>query len=224
MSATLDTVGPMGKTVAAVEQGMALLEPGFRVSALADPVVGRFRLPADPVIDAAIDGVLQECGFQMIDIDLPHWDAASQATRIIANADAWLTNRDLVARAGDKLGRQTRDDLAFAQTITPAEVAEAHAVRALWRDALRELFKQVDFIAMPTLTGFPPSLASADSVWKIIGTRAWSLAGVPALALPLPSGGPIPTSLQLIALWGHEDQLLAAGSVIEKAAAASSAS
>jgi amidase len=53
----------------------------------------------------------------------------------------------------------------------------------------------------------------------VAGTFPWNLAGVPALALPVPApGGPgLPTSLQLVGPENGEDLLLAAGAAIEAA-------
>jgi amidase len=48
-------------------------------------------------------------------------------------------------------------------------------------------------------------------------TSAINLAGVPALALPVPAGGPLPASIQLIGPAGAEDRLLAAGAILEQA-------
>jgi Asp-tRNA(Asn)/Glu-tRNA(Gln) amidotransferase A subunit family amidase len=44
-----------------------------------------------------------------------------------------------------------------------------------------------------------------------------NLAGVPALALPVPTGGPLPASVQLIGPAGSEERLLAAGAALEQA-------
>ena len=48
-------------------------------------------------------------------------------------------------------------------------------------------------------------------------TSPVNLAGVPALALPVPTGGPLPASIQLIGPDGAEERLLAAGAVLEQA-------
>ena len=42
-------------------------------------------------------------------------------------------------------------------------------------------------------------------------TSPVNLAGVPALALPVPAGGPLPASIQLVGPAGGEESLLAAG-------------
>ncbi len=46
-----------------------------------------------------------------------------------------------------------------------------------------------------------------------------NLAGVPALALPVPSTEALPASIQLIGRHGGEESLLAAGIVLEAAVA-----
>jgi len=40
---------------------------------------------------------------------------------------------------------------------------------------------------------------------------------VPALALPVPTGGPLPASIQMIGPAGGEERLLAAGALLEQA-------
>jgi Asp-tRNA(Asn)/Glu-tRNA(Gln) amidotransferase A subunit family amidase len=45
---------------------------------------------------------------------------------------------------------------------------------------------------------------------------------VPALALPVPAGGPLPASIQLVGPAGSEESLLAAGVVLEQAVLAAS--
>jgi amidase len=48
-------------------------------------------------------------------------------------------------------------------------------------------------------------------------TSPVNLAGLPALALPVPAAGPMPASVQLIGPAGSEERLLAAGAVLEQA-------
>jgi amidase len=79
------------------------------------------------------------------------------------------------------------------------------------------LWQEVDLLALPTLLGFPPTLDHSRDMVQIRGvTSAVNLAGVPALALPVPSGGPLPASIQLIGPAGAEDRLLAAGTALEQ--------
>ena len=76
-------------------------------------------------------------------------------------------------------------------------------------------------LALPTLADFPPALDDRGRVFRIRHTEVVNLAGVPALALPVPARGHrLPASLQLVGRHGAEELLLAAGSVVEAAVGA----
>ena len=58
LAPSLDTVGPMGATVASTVQGMTMLEPGFRVASRPARMLGRMRIPCNHTIQAALDAAL----------------------------------------------------------------------------------------------------------------------------------------------------------------------
>src|SRR5580658_10038363 len=93
-----DTIGPMARDVAGLVLDMELLEPGFVAEERARFRVGRLRLDADPVIDAAVDGALAVSGWDVSEIELPRWFEATAAAGLLLVAAAWETNRALVAR------------------------------------------------------------------------------------------------------------------------------
>jgi amidase len=108
--------------------------------------------------------------------------------------------------------------LRAASETTPAALGRARQQAPLWRAALAELWDHVDLLALPTLLGFPPALGDAGGMVRIRGlTSPVNLAGVPALALPVPASGRLPASVQLIGPAGSEERLLAAGAVLEQA-------
>jgi amidase len=91
-----------------------------------------------------------------------------------------------------------------------------------WRETLDGLWRQVDALAAPSLLGFPPLLDEVHILWKLRAlTSPVNVAGVPALALPIPARGrdtgPIPASVQLIGPRNGEERLLAAGARLEQA-------
>ena len=70
-----------------------------------------------------------------------------------------------------------------------------------------------------TLPLFPPPISGfPDELHMTTTTGPVNLAGIPGLALPVPTGGRLPASLQLIGPHNKEDLLLAAGKVVESAA------
>ena len=54
--------------MAGLVRGMALIEPGFAINMPGPVRVGRVRLPADPIIDRAIDKVLRASELEVVDI------------------------------------------------------------------------------------------------------------------------------------------------------------
>jgi len=63
LAPSLDTVGPLGADVAAVELGMGLIEPGFAAGSC-ELIAGRMRpeIDVDPMTDAAVDAALAAAG------------------------------------------------------------------------------------------------------------------------------------------------------------------
>lgn len=214
----LDTVGPMARDISGLVTGMALLEPGFTVAADAPRTVGRLAIDADPEIDAAIDGALRTAGFDVQPVRVPDVEEIIAASMTVLNAAAWATNAELVRTAADRIGTDVRDRLRQASTITEADLAAASATVAQWQQTLEDIWRRVDVLAVPALLGFPPLLDDAQDMFAIRGlTSPVNVAGVPALAMPVPARGPLPASVQLIGPAASEDRLLAAGTVLEEA-------
>jgi amidase len=218
LAPSLDTVGPMARDVAGLVAGMQLLEPGFSVTAQAPRVIGRVMIGADPVIDHAVDAALAATGWEVIPVGLDGLDRATAAAMTVLDAEAWASDSSYAQAVPGKIGRDVLARLQAASTITPAAVATAWEHAARWRAALSSLWDRVGLLALPTLLGFPPTLDRSRDMPRIRGlTSPVNLAGVPALALPVPAGGPLPASIQLIGPAGGEETLLAAGAVLEQA-------
>jgi len=217
LSPSFDTVGPMARDVAGLVIGMELLEPGFVVGGRRALRVARVLMEADPLIDAAIDRALALSEWEVTAIELPGWHDATAAAGVLLVAEAWETDHDLVSRRGDEIGADVVGRLRLGSAIDARGLESAHAVRQRWGGRLDEVFQRFDVIATPTLTIFPPPLDGGEELLMARCTLPVNLAGVPALALPVPSSGALPASLQLIGPTRSEDMLLAAGLALEAA-------
>ena len=217
LSPSFDTVGPLARDVGGLVLGMGLLEPGFAAAAPADVVVGRWRPPADPLIDAAVDGALGATEWAWCDLDVPGWDQATRDAGVLLVAEAWASNRALVARDPEGIGPDVRERLALGSACDAASVEGARAGQRRWRAALDEVFSRVDLLVTPTLTIFPPEPDQGSDLLIGRSTMPVNLAGVPALSLPVPTAGPLPAGLQLIGPPRSEERLLAAGAWLESA-------
>jgi amidase len=138
----------------------------------------------------------------------------------VLDAEAWQSDGLLARSAPGRIGSDVLQRLHEASEVTPMALGEARQQASQWQAALSKLWDRFDVLALPTLLGFPPALDDASGLARIRGlTAPVNLAGVPALALPVPAGGHLPASVQLIGPADSEERLLAAGAVLERAAA-----
>lgn len=220
LSPSFDTVGPMARDVGGLALGMALLEPGFTPAAPAAWRVGRLRVEADPMIDAAIDRALAATGWEIVDIDMPEWDSVATTAGLLLVAEAWSTNRSLAETRPDGIGQDVLDRLHLGRDSSDqVSLSAARTAQSLWSSRLNGVLSRVDLLATPTLTIFPPVLEDANDLLVARCTLPVNLAGVPALSLPVPTDGPLPASLQMVAPMNAEETLVAAAFVVEAATA-----
>jgi amidase len=239
----LDTVGPMAKDVDHLVQGMDLLQNGFaaryRTAVAAKPLAKKIRIGrlylsgTDRKIDEAIDDALARAQFQVIPLDQAFkkkWDQAKKDGDTVAAAGAWISDRKYF----DKLigvSARTKAIIALGEFDYTTNYRNALNRQAAWQQALRQVFKKVDFIALPTLQRLPPripligktALLEAEialfeaQMLGLQNTVAVNFAGNPALAIPIPlNDKTVPaTSLQLVGPRLSEAELLNAGRLIE---------
>lgn len=118
----------------------------------------------------------------------------------------------LAAYGGDLPGASDRvlEMLAFAQKKSASDFAradrrlDAHVVR------VRRLFDEVDVLLLPTAPLAPPSRQAPEPANLADFCALASLAGCPALSLPLPGG----VGMQLVGLPGNDLRLLELGEVL----------
>jgi amidase len=223
LSPSLDTVGPIALDVAGLAGAMALLEPGFAVGARPAARLGRLRPPAeaaDPRVDAAIDAVLHCSGLEIIELSLPEWRTALMRTHELLDSEAATVNAGLLADPNNdgKISAAVRTRLELGAAVPVAQVSQARAYQRSWRAQWAELLGQVDALVLPTVAFFPPPIADAGPHNFTQLTAPVNMAGLPALALPVPAQGRLPASLQLVGPANGEELLLATGATVEEAA------
>jgi amidase len=219
LSPSFDTIGPMARDVDGLVLGMQLLEPGFAVAPTSPTRVGRLQIDCDPLIDASLERALRATGWELVDVELPEWRELNAAGGLLLVAEAWASNRGLVEARTGKIGEDVLERLELGRDVNEAALASGRATQERWERRLDEIFSDVELLATPTITIPPPLISDGDNLLMARCTLPANLAGVPALALPVPSSGAMPASLQLLARRGGEESLLAAGRVVEAALA-----
>ena len=216
LSASLDTVGPLARSVADVVTGMQLLEPGFTDrGVVAATTVGRIRIAGvDSALEAAVDRALADAGFEIEEVELPGWGATGAPFGVLILSEAWEADRAVYERSPTRIGRDVRSRLEAGRGTDPGLVPSARAARDRWADEVAGVLNRVPLLAMPTLVGEPPPITDEAVVNGQV--FPWNLSGHPALALPIRvAGWSLPGSLQLIGPAGGEELLCATGAALE---------
>jgi amidase len=218
LAPSLDTVGPLGPDVAAVEAGMRLMAPGFTVPDWGGGLVaGRVEVVAgddlDPRVTAAVDQALALAG--VIVSSAATWDfrPAVDAAGVLIDASGFKTNSYLMPYV-DQLSPHVARNLERGARLRRPAIAEAERVREGVRARFAQLLADFPVLVMPTLAGQPPLLGHRGIVLTLL-TAPVSLAGLPALSLPVPAPDNVIASLQVIA--ESEERALAFGKAIEAA-------
>ena len=217
LATSLDTVGPLGMDVAAVELGMRLIESGFAAGSC-ELAVGRMRpeVDVDPVTDIAVDAALTAAGLRVTGVAGFDFRAANGAGNVLIDIEAYQANAHLIPQL-DRLSPQMRRNMTESAAVTADQRDAASRTRQEVRAWFAAMLDRHPFLALPTLVGPPPLLGERRMSLTVL-TMPANLAGLPALALPVPDGpAGLPASLQLIGPPGSEEQLIALGRVIEAA-------
>jgi amidase len=230
----LDTIGPMGKDIDHVAEGMNLLENGFRESyesARANMSAHRVRIGrlyvdgTDKKVDQAIDSALTQSGFEVVPLGKAFkdkWVQAEKDSITVAEAGAWISDGPLFSKP--EVGGKVKAAIALGQIEFTTNYKSALSREAAWRRTLHQVLTRVDFIALPTLKKLPPRIPIVGGtpvfealVLGLENTAAVNYAGNPALAMPVPiDDREIPvTSLQLIGPRLGEARLLSAAHLVE---------
>jgi amidase len=149
------------------------------------------------------------------------WDQATMDGNTVAAAGAWISDR----KYSDKLigvSARTKAIIFWGEFHFVTSYQNALRRQAAWQQALDEILKKVDFIALPTLQKLPPTLSIVAlferQMLDLQNTVAVNFAGNPALAMPIPLNDKIfpVTSLQLVGPRLSEAALLNAGRLVEE--------
>jgi amidase len=159
---------------------------------------------------------LAEAGFEVIEAELPSWRSAIEPAFWIGLAEAARNNGALADDEPDGLLDRTREAIALGRELA-VRVEEGRRFQRGWEAELAVALGQAELLAWPTLAAFPPRIGELGVIDAISRTMEVNLAGLPALAQPVPTPGPVPASLQLVGSRGGEERLVATGAVVEAA-------
>jgi amidase len=214
---TLDCVGPLAREVTMIERAMTMIDPTFRPRAAPRrAAIGWLEVEADLEVAAAARAALVWKEWEVRPVVLPSFAAAFSAALAIIGAETWAAFGHLAEC--ERLGADVRTRLLGSRGISSAEVAAAEAVRQTFRAEIDQALSQVDALALPTLPGFPLTLAAAADAAAALHSsrcvRPFNLSGHPAITLPLSVQG-LPVGLQLVGRAREDAALCALARTVE---------
>ena len=214
-SHSLDTVGVFARDPA----GAALLAEvlsarpmGGGAALEQPPKLGFVSLPgwdrADPALHAAFDGLLSKLGTVVASDSLPSlFDDVAEQRAVLNTAEmGHYYNRYLEAGAA-RLGAPTRKTIEEGRQIAAHVYVAALERQAVLPAALAPLFDTYDALLCPAALG--PAPAGLGSTGDSIFNGLWTMAGTPAVTLPLleaPNG--LPMGVQLVGPFGGDAALM----------------
>ncbi|GGB45714.1 glutamyl-tRNA amidotransferase subunit A [Roseibium aquae] len=228
-SHSLDTLGTFARDPA----GAALLadvlfdptegeggEAGCRLETAASspsdraPVLGFVKLPgwerADSALHGAFDALVERIGGQVVHLSLPDVFGDAAAHRAVINAaEMGYHLKRYLDEGAAHLGLATRTAIAEGLEVPAVDYLAAKAIQAKMPEALVPLFAQCDAILCPAAPG--PAPVSLTSTGDSIFNGLWTMAGTPAITLPLlKAENGLPMGVQLVGAVGRDADLLAA--------------
>lgn len=213
-SHSLDTLGVFANDPA----GAALLadvltdEAADGQDPAASPVFGFVTPPgwdhANPALHAAFDRLRAALGDKVVDLSLPDvFDDAVRLRAVINTVEMGHYFKSYLEQGADKLGPPTRAAIEEGLTLSAVDYLAAKAFQDEMDDLLAPLFERCDAILCPAAPG--PAPAGLGSTGDSIFNGLWTMAGTPAITLPLlatPEG--LPMGAQLVAARGEDKALV----------------
>lgn len=235
LAGTLDHAGPITRTVAdarllfEVIAGVRLGRAP-RLRGLTVGVPDRFFFEqVEPGIlrrvRAAI-AALKEEGLVVQNIDLPDVGLSTTTQLVTIRAEASAFHARWIRTQPRAYGPDVRVRLQLGSLVSASDYLLAQRARERMGEALRQAFTKVDLLAVPTVPMVASVIGERQVRWgrgeePVDGalvrlTSPFNLTGAPALSVPCGFSRGLPVGLQLVARWGQESILLAAGELIER--------
>jgi aspartyl-tRNA(Asn)/glutamyl-tRNA(Gln) amidotransferase subunit A len=246
ISASLDTVGPLARSVLDVARVAAVisgydphdpyaieppagaamaLEPGERLDGVRIGVAEDFFFDGiEPGVERntrAAAEVLDELGAELRQIEVADAEQAMEDCSTLIRAEALALHRERLDQAPWRFGEDVRKRLELGRSASGAEVAASLDSMRRWHARMLAVFESVDLILTPTTPDAAPLIDEVETISSTARlTRfcyPWSLAWLPAISLP--SGldeRGLPTGTQLAAAPWREGLALRAGVAFQR--------
>lgn len=126
---------------------------------------------------------------------------SADAYVVLSSAEAWDVHRDLMRTYRDRYGSIVRERIERGSQWTEADLGKARSHREVVGDAFGDAFVDYDFIATPVIPGPAPTREDMDAALRrelLHLNTPVSLAGLPALTIPVPLPSGLSAGIQIV--------------------------
>ncbi len=166
-----------------------------------------FTLPElDSEVKTAVETAIAriaDAGATVVEVNLPHADAAWMAGRITSSSEAYTYHLPDLRTQPEQYGRYARRSIMFGSLFSSSDYVQAQRFRSIFNAECRAVLgPQADVLVMPTMTDVAPTFAGYD----VGGSRIspgfmppWNVTGLPAISVPCGfSEGGLPIGMQVV--------------------------
>jgi amidase len=214
---SLDTVGWFAREAEHLALVLRVLAPGApqgeatRVAVMTTPHDGE----ADADVRAALAAAAAALGADQAEWPAA-WDGLTEAQTAVQAREAALEFAPLRAEHEAQMSAKLLGLIAEGEAVTPAAHAAALALARAAAAALPAAMRDVDALLVPAVRGEAPE--GLDATGDPLFCRAWTLLGVPAIAVPAGRGAHgMPIGVQLVGRPGSDHALIALAGHLQQA-------
>jgi aspartyl-tRNA(Asn)/glutamyl-tRNA(Gln) amidotransferase subunit A len=241
LSYTLDSIGPMAKTVAECALADAIMagETPKRVEPSALNGL-RLGIPQGFPLNGLDDEVeawsaeamqtIEKSGARLTDETFVPFDDMTKvnAKGGFAAVEAYAIHRERLTARGGGIDPNVRTRIERGAAISEAEHAEMTQARARILRAMDQRLADLDALVLPTCPIIAPKIsevADGETFGRtnmlLLRNTAWvNFFDLCAISLPIPVSGPSTVGLMLVARNGHDQRLFGIAAAVERALAA----
>ena len=245
VSPTLDTIGPMARSVTDVARIFAVIaghdarDPLSQdrplenfLPRLGETIEGvRIGIPRNmyfedcpPDIESAVRGaaaVLAEAGAVLVEIDVPGATEMQRWATTLVFSDVCAVNAERLRDNPEMFEKPVYDRMMEGLKFTAVDYSNALRAQEGWKGTLKTLFDDIDILLSPTLPILVPPIEEDKSLLEATkhatrNTYAGAFGQLPGLSVPCGfSSDGLPIGLQLEAAWWQEPLLLQVGAAYQ---------
>ena len=236
LSHTLDSVGPIARTVEDCAKADAvlageepwLLQPssieGLKLGIAAGLPLRDLGETVEAKFTTAL-AALKSNGAALAEVETPLFDAMVEvnSTATIATVEAYALHRERLATRGDEMDPFIRTRIEMGKAVSPAGYQDMLSTRARLAAAMDELLADYDALVLPTTPIVAPTMADVSSAESfrianrllLRNTEIANFFDLCAISLPMLGAG-LPAGLMLFARRGADRKLFQMAAGIER--------